>query len=165
MVKAPFSARLKARSAAPAAVRAVRVGPVLAAGLLWLAAGLSAGYWLLQLWGHGPLTPVSAIAGNPLQADAAQVARALGAVPEVQAAAPAAPPASSRFQLIGLVSQPGRGGAALISVDGEPPRPFAVGSVVHGEWVLQSVQRRQVRLGADRGGAAALELSLPDTPP
>jgi general secretion pathway protein C len=165
MVKVPFSVRMKARSATSAPAPAVRAGPAFAAGLLWLAAGLSAGYWLLQLWGHGPLTPVSAIAGNPIQADAALVARALGALPEVQAAAPVAPPASSRFQLIGLVSQRGRGGAALIAVDGAPPRPFTVGSVVDSGWVLQSVDRRQVRLGADRRGPTTLELNLPDPPP
>jgi general secretion pathway protein C len=164
MLKQPFSARLNHRLSTLAVPASGRAWPALAAGVLWLAAGLCAGYWLLQFWGRGPLIPVAAIAGNPIQADAASVARTLGALPEVQAAAPAAAPASSRFRLIGLVSQPGQRGAALISVDGQPPRPITIGSVVEGELVLLSVGRRVARLGSARGGAESLELSLPDTP-
>lgn len=164
MLKQPFSARLNNRLSTLAAPASGRAWPALAAGVLWLAAGLCAGYWLLQFWGRGPLIPVAAIAGNPIQADAASVARALGALPEVEAATPVAPPAASRFRLVGLVSQPGQRGAALIAVDGQPPRPITIGSVVDGELVLLSVGRRVARLGSARGGADPLELSLPETP-
>lgn len=164
MLKQPFSARLNNRFPSLAVPVPGRAWPALAAGVLWLAAGVCTGYWLLQLWGRGPLIPVAAIAGNPIQADAASVARALGAPPEVQAAAAVAPPASSRFRLIGLVSQPGQRGAALIAVDGQPPRPITIGSVVEGELVLLSVGRRVARLGSASGGAESLELSLPEAP-
>ena len=166
MLKQPFSARLNHRlsslSAAAPAMASGRAWPALAAGALWLAAGLCAGYWLLQFWGREPLTPVAAIAGNPIQADAASVARALGALPEVQVAATVAPPPSSRFRLIGLVNQSGRRGAALIAVDGQPPRPITIGSVVDGELVLLSVGPRVARLGSSREGTTSLELSLPE---
>ncbi|UJW81379.1 general secretion pathway protein C [Hydrogenophaga sp. SL48] len=164
MLKQPFSARLNNRFPSLAVPVPGRAWPALAAGVLWLAAGVCTGSWLLQLWGRGPLIPVAAIAGNPIQADAASVARALGAPPEAQAAAAVAPPASSRFRLIGLVSQPGQRGAALIAVDGQPPRPITIGSVVEGELVLLSVGRRVARLGSASGGAESLELSLPEAP-
>lgn len=164
MLKQSFSARLGQRLSTRAVPTSARAWPALAAGVLWLAAGLCAGYWLLQFWGRGPLVPVAAIAGNPIQADAASVARALGAPPEVQAAAGVAPPVSSRFRLIGLVSQPGQRGAALIAVDGQPPRPITIGSVVDGELVLLSVGPRVARLGSARESAASVELSLPETP-
>ena len=141
------------------------MAPALAAGLLWLVAALVTGYWLLHLWGRAPLTPltpVAAIAGNPLQADAASVARALGALPEAPAVAAVAPPASSRFRLLGLVGQPGQRGAALIAVDGQPPRPVSVGGVVEGQMLLLSVGQRAVQVGAQRGDPAAFELSLPE---
>ena len=165
MLKQSFSDRLTARSAGPVSSGGGLAWPALAAGVLWLAAGLSAGYWLLQFWGRAPLTPVTAIAGNPIQADAASVARALGAVPEAPGAALVAQPASSRFRLIGVVSQPGQRGAALIAVDGQPPRPVAIGAVVDGDWVLQSVGRQGVRIGVGRAGSGAMELSLPNAPP
>lgn len=164
MLKQSFSGRLKTLSAGPAPSVGGHAWPALAAGVLWLAAGLSAGYWLLQFWGRGPLTPVAAIAGNPIQADAASVARALGALPEAAVAAVVAPPVSSRFRLIGLVSQPGQRGAALISVDGQPPRPVVIGAVVDGDWVLQSVGRQGVRIGVGRAGPGAIEINLPASP-
>jgi general secretion pathway protein C len=130
---------------------------------MWLLAAVVTSYWLLHLWGRSPLAPVAAIAGNPLQVDAETVGRALGAVPEAVVSAPVAPPASSRFRLLGLVGQPGQRGAALIAVDGQPPRPVSVGDVVDGEWLLLSVQQRNVQLGAKRGDPAAFELTLPET--
>lgn len=134
----------------------------LAAGLLWLLVALLSGYWMLQLWGRGQLVPVSALGTPPIQSDSAGVSRVLGAVPEAQAAAPVAPPLSSRFRLLGLASQPGQSGAALISVDGQPPRPVLVGGVVDGELRLLSVGPRVVRLGTAAEDPAALELSLPE---
>lgn len=136
----------------------------LAAGLLWLAAALCTGYWVLQMVGRGPLAPVAAIGSQPIQSDAAGVARMLGAAPDAPAAGQSALPMSSRFQLIGLASQSGERGAALIAVDGQPPRPVVVGDVVDGDLRLLSVGRRVARLGTGAGDTAALELSLPETP-
>ena len=54
---------------------AARRGPALVAGLLWLAAGLSAGYWVLQFLGRSPVTPVATVGTAPAQPDAMAVAR------------------------------------------------------------------------------------------
>lgn len=117
----------------------------------------------MQMVGRGDLTPVAAIGSQPIPSDAAGVARVLGAAPDAPAAAQAAPPMSSRFRLIGLASQSGDHGAALIAVDGQPPRPVTVGGVVDGDLRLLSVGRRVARLGTGAGDAAALELRLPET--
>lgn len=140
------------------------MAPAVVAGLLWLTAAMLTGYWLLHLWGRAPLTPVAAIAGNPPQADVSAVARVLGASPEPVASVPVAPPLSSRFRLLGLVGQPGQRGAALIEIDGQPPRPVSVGAVVEGQLLLLSVDRRAVRVGLTRDDPSAFELSLPEQP-
>ena len=146
---------------------APRRSPALAAVLLWLAAGLSVGYWVLQVAGRSPLTPVAATASLPTAPEPAALARVLGAAPEVVAVAEAAvaPPLASRFQLLGVVADGAEGGAALISIDGQPPRPYRVGAVLEGGLVLQSVQRRSVRLVPGGGaGGAPIDLSLPPAP-
>lgn len=135
--------------------------PTLAAGLLWLAAGLSAGYWVLLAWGQSPVTPVSGVAPVQVTADAAAVARTLGALPANTAsnAAPAAPP---RYNLLGVVAAGAQDGAALIAVDGQPPRPYRVGAPLDGGLVLQAVTRRTVRLGPALGAPTTVELTLPE---
>lgn len=147
----------------PAALQtAGRRGPTIAAGLLWLAAGLSAGYWVLLAWGRSPVTPVSAVAPAQLVADSAAVARTLGAVPGVAptGAVASAPP---RYNLLGVVAAGHQDGAALIAVDGQPPRPYRVGAPLEGGGlVLQAVTRRAVRLGPSLEGPATIELTLPE---
>lgn len=76
--------------------------------------------------------------------------------------------AASRFALTGVVASSSQHGAALIAVDGKPAKPYAVGSRVGDEWVLQSVQpRRAVLVPAGAAGDAsvasetALVLELP----
>ena len=136
----------------------------LVAGLLWLLAALCAGYWVLQVLGRSALEPVPAAGRQPIHADATAVARALGAVPDATPSATVAPPLSSRFRLIGLAAQPGQQGAALIAIDGQPPRPVLVGGVVDGDLRLLSVGQRVARIGRDAGDPAALDITLPDLP-
>ncbi|MBX3609739.1 MAG: general secretion pathway protein C [Hydrogenophaga sp.] len=144
-----------------------RRSPALVAVLLWAAAGLSVGYWVLQVLGQSPLTPVAATASLPVAPEPAALARVLGAAPEavvaVEAAAP--PPLASRFQLLGVIAEGAEGGAALIAVDGQPPKPYRVGAELEGGVVLQSVQRRSARLvPVGSSGGAPIELSLPPPP-
>ena len=66
----------------------------------------------------------------------------------------ATPEAASRFVLLGVVADTDGQGAALIAVDGKPPRPFRVGAKVADGYVLHSVSaraaiaRRERRRGA-----------------
>lgn len=135
--------------------------PALAAGLLWLLAGLSAGYWILLAWGRGPLTAVTGAAAPAVLVDVASVARALGARAPAPAEVAAPAPAVSRYSLQGVVDQPGASGAALIALDGQPPRPYRVGASLDGGLVLQSVGRRSVKLGVSADGPTTVELEVP----
>ena len=53
------------------------------------------------------------------------------------------------------------GGAALIAVDGKPPRHYRVGADIEPGLALQSLGRREARLGASVDGATTLALELP----
>jgi len=144
-----------------------RPWPAVAAGVLWLAAGLSAGYWVLLALGRTPVTPVAATPMAVPVVEPAVVARALGMLP-VAVAPDGAPPtvaAPNRYVLLGVVALGGDQGAALIGTDGQPPRPYRVGAVLDGGLVLQAVDRRTARLGPALQGPASMELSLPETPP
>ena len=153
---------IRERRRAQPSLSAPGLAPALAAGLLWLAAGLSAGYWALLAWGRSPVTPVAAVAMAPVVSDAAAVSRALGAAAPVAAAEALAPvAAAARYRLLGVVDQAGRNGAALIAIDGQPPRPYTVDAVLEGGLVLQSVGRLGAQLGASSSGPTTLELNLP----
>ncbi|QNK65107.1 type II secretion system protein N [Variovorax sp. PAMC26660] len=134
--------------------------PLATTGLWALAAG-AAVFWVLRL--ASPADAVAAAATMPrpsVSADSDAVARLLGVLPSSHTA-PVAPEAASRFALSGVVADPSRQGAALISIDGKPPRPFRVGSRVGDNYVLQSVGVRAATLGAQFDGPAAFTLQLP----
>ena len=97
----------------------------------------------------------------PPPTDPVAVARLLGA--NRVAPGPVAPAASlaSRFALLGVVSARTHDGAALIAVDGKPPRPYRVGAAIDEALVLQSVQPRQAVLANSIAGPPVLTLELP----
>lgn len=141
---------------------ASRRAPALVAGVLWLAAGLSAGYWVLQFVGRSAVTPVVTVATEPPPPDAMAVARTLGAVPVAARGAAPVAAAPARYVLLGVVSTGTDGGAALIAVDSQPARPYRVGAAVDGGLVLQAVTRRSVRLGPSLDAPSSMELSVPE---
>jgi general secretion pathway protein C len=138
-----------------------RWAPRLVTLVVWALALASAAYWGLKSSADaaGPQSAVSTQALAPL--DTAAVARVLGAMPQGPEAVALVNP-SARFVLLGVVT--GRSGAALIAIDGKPPRPFRVGSVVDGGLRVQSVTPRRVELGTQPGGPAALALEMPVRP-
>lgn len=147
-------------------VAAQRPWATIAAGVLWLATGLSAGYWVLHLWGSGPVTPVASTGIALPVVDSRNVALALGIgdIPAVAGAPAAVQPAPTRYVLLGVVADRRQQGAALIAVDGQPPKPYAVGAELEGGVVLQSVGDRTVRLGPTLSGPHTIELTLPAPP-
>jgi general secretion pathway protein C len=84
----------------------------------------------------------------------------LGYSPAV-ATAGAQPSTASRFALVGVVASRAHSGAALISVDGKPPKPFRVGSTVDEGLVLKSVDSRRAELAASMDAAPTVTLDLP----
>ena len=125
-------------------------------------AAAGASFWALKVSAVNAATsaPAAAMAG-PVVIEAASVARALGGGP---GAAPAAAPSASlasRFAMVGVVADQHSGGAALISVDGKPAKPYRVGDAIEDGLVLQSVQARKAALGPSVGAATVLALELP----
>ena len=132
--------------------------------LLWFLVAASALYWYFRVSSGGPppnAPPASRAAGADAP-DARQVLRALGgqqAAAVATAAAPA-PALAGRLVLRGIVTHGGRG-AALIGIDGRPPRPVRVGATlegIEGGWTVRSVTPRVVVLGA---GDEQLRLEMP----
>ena len=134
----------------------------LATLVLWLLAAGSCVYWGLRMAPRSAPAGVVPAARQLFSSDPGAVARLLGANPLV-AASSAQPTVSlaSRFNLLGVVASRSNRGAALIAVDGKPPRPFRVGSPIDEGLVLQSVNARRAVLAASSGGPPVLTLELP----
>jgi general secretion pathway protein C len=131
---------------------------------LWALAAASIVFWGLRLMSPSDaVAPPAVSSGASPTVDSTAVAQILGAVPS-QAVVTATPDAASRFVLQGVVADTDQQGAALIAVDGKPPRPFRVGAKVADGYVLQSVSTRAATLGASLDSAAAFTLQLPVRP-
>jgi general secretion pathway protein C len=128
--------------------------------VLWGLAAASAVFWGVKLSSSASSGPIAPTAPNAPASDPVAIARVLGATPSTPTAAPVASLAS-RFSLQGIVAEPDGGGAALISVDGKPPRPYRVGATVDEGLVLQSVHPRRASIGASLQAPAAINLEMP----
>ena len=135
--------------------------PRLATLCLAAIAAALATYWALKVRASGAPQAVVAEASStmgPIQPQL--VARALGGGQVTPTIAPSVVTAG-RFVLTGVVADQSHGGAALIAVDGQAPKPFRVGSRLDDGLILQSVQPRSAQLGAALGGTPSLTLELP----
>lgn len=131
--------------------------------LLWALAALSAGWWGLKMTSSSGAAALAApsTARQPELADPVALGRLLGAAPAQGAGPLAAPSLASRFVLTGVVAGISGGGTVLLSVDGQPPKPYRVGSPVAEGLVLQSVQGRRASIGASLRGPEVVTLELP----
>ncbi|MGJ7510797.1 type II secretion system protein N [Variovorax sp. GT1P44] len=130
---------------------------------LWALAAASIVFWGLRLAAPSDAIAPPAVAAPQAVADPAAVAQLLGAVPS-QATVVATPEAASRFSLLGVIADSDGQGAALLVVDGKPPKPFRVGAKVADGYVLQSVTTRAASFGASANSAVAFTLQLPTRP-
>ena len=126
-------------------------------------AAASVAHWSLKVWGLStPAEPFAALVEPAPPASPQTLARALGGgLATAPIALPSAAPASSRYDLVGVVAGRIRAGAALISVDGQEAKPVRVGSLVDNDMVLESVNGRQAVLASSTGGSAKLTLEMP----
>ncbi len=137
--------------------------------VIWAAVAASAMFWALRLGASSPVAPAHTVAVGAAVAPRGDLTRLFGAAPVRDAGGPAVvvqAPLSGRFRLLGVAAprQGGdRTGLALIAVDGKPARSYAVGALVDGELVLQSVHARGAQLGA-QGAPAQVTLELPALP-
>lgn len=131
-------------------------------------AAASAAYWVLKWMAPAPAGPGIPVAfAQPGQTDPLVMARLLGGG---QAAAPVLPSAqaesmASRFKLAGVVAERSPRGYALISIDGQPAKPFPVGTTVSDGLVLRSVAPRSAALAAGANAPVSLTLELPKLSP
>jgi len=128
--------------------------------LLWVACGASVVYWGLRLSRPGAFAAAPAPVSEPASIDVQALSRMLGA----GSAAPAAPEptAPARLVLHGVLAGTRSGhGAALIAVDGKPPKTYRVGAAVEPGLVVQSLGAREARLGKALDGPATMTLKLP----
>ena len=133
----------------------------MATAVVWAGAAMSGWYW----------TQVGLAAGGPVLVDAplpvtvpeisspVELARLLGASAPV-AAGPGPGPAD-RFVLSGVIASARGQGAALISVDRKPARPFALGSELAPGYVLVSVGPHQAMLAEGLFAPVRVVLTLP----
>jgi general secretion pathway protein C len=130
--------------------------------LLWALVAGSAVFWGLKMSGRSSGLPAAPVATRaPAPADPMAIARLLGATPATATGAPAAPSLASRMTLVGVVANRSQHGAALISVDGKPAKPYRVGALVEEGVILQSVDNRRAVLAAGATGPALVTLELP----
>jgi general secretion pathway protein C len=144
----------------------------LSAFVIWSLVGATAVFWAMRLAASPPQVPAYAVAVGNSAAVRGDLGRLFGVAPRPAAGAQAAAPeASSRFKLIGVMAprdpaaqtEPGQG-VALIAVDGKPAKPYAIGARLDSDLVLQSVGLRTASLGPAQGGRSVV-LELPKLPP
>lgn len=143
--------------------RSANLGPGALAALVWCAAAASVVFWVLK-FPAGSAVQSLPLVKSSTQADkgpsSTHLARAWG----VQMPSPVVSMTqSSRFELLGVVAGASGQGSALISVDGQAPRPFRVGQTVMDGVVLQSLGVKQANLGDSAPGATLFSISLPGT--
>lgn len=147
----------------------------LSAFVIWALVAATAVFWGLRLFVRTPAAPAYAVTVGEGETARGDLARVLGSTPVDAPVAAAAPAASSRFRLLGIVAPRaartdagGEGGAAdgvaLIAVDGKMPKAFAVGAHLDGDLVLQSVSLRTASIAGQGTPTITLELPPPTSP-
>ena len=143
-----------------------QVNANLLAFMVWAAVAASAVYWGLKFVIRATPAPAHADASaskTPLPQDLTRLVDVDR--PAKPVAAAVAMDERSRFQLVGVVvphsAQVVGQGVALIAIDGRPARPYKVGAVVDGGFVLQAVHSNGALIGS-RDGTVAVSLVLPD---
>ena len=146
-----------------------RWAPSLVTTAVWAVLGLSAVAWGLALWPSNsqPLAvSVASVEATPLPVlQAADIAKVLGDSSAAPASSPlAAAPAAVRMSLLGVAMAGKANAIAVISLDGQPAKPFHVGATVSTGLVLQAVTSTQALLGAALKSPTLLTLELPKRP-
>ena len=125
--------------------------PLASVALFSLLCAITA-YWALILLNQdapvAPGAPVSSVAGP---ADAARTASLFGPAP-APAAAPTAAAAPVNIRILGVMAQApartqgrsGNAGVALVSIDGQPAKPYAVGDTLPNGMRVQAIRKDAV---------------------
>ena len=124
-------------------------------------AAASTAYWALNLSALTSASPSDVVFPDTTEKSNPQtLARLLGGG-EVSASPVKSDISASRLKLTGVVANRGPGGYALIAIDDQPAKPYAVGSQVSDKLILQSVAPRSAALALDREAPVSVTLELP----
>ena len=142
--------------------------PALVTTLVWAALGLSALAWGLASWPKDDKPLADSVAASPAAisavVQAADIAKVLGDSSAPAPSSEANTPAALRLSLLGVAMAAKGNAIALISVDGQAPKPFHVGATVSSGLVLQAVTPTQALLGAAIKSPTLSTLELPKRP-
>jgi general secretion pathway protein C len=94
----------------------------------------------------------------------ADVAKLLGGSSAASSTIEASAPAALRLSLLGVALADKRNAIALISLEGQAPKPFHVGATVSPGLVLQAVTPTQALLGAALKSPTLSTLEIPKRP-
>jgi general secretion pathway protein C len=142
--------------------------PALVTTLVWAALGLSALAWGLAVWPKDDKPLADSVAALPtatsVVVQATDIAKVLGDSSAPAASSEANAPAALRLSLLGVAMAAKGNAIALISVDGQAPKPFHVGATVSTGLVLQAVTPTQALLGATLKSPTLSTLEIPKRP-
>jgi general secretion pathway protein C len=131
---------------------------------IWALVAASTAFWGIKIFAATRPVPAGAQAPQAVAANG-PMERLFGAVVVTAAATPAQHPESERFQLVGVIAQPNgsesAGGVAIVSIDGQPARPWRIGATLDGNTTLLAVAKRTADFGP-AGGPSAFSLQLPE---
>jgi general secretion pathway protein C len=134
----------------------VQRAPLLVSAVLAGLLGWSVMAWVLK-WPQASSAPLVAPTASVVTFDTALVARALGETQAVEAA-----PVNAVLVLSGVVvAQQDAQGVAVISVNGQAPKPVRVGQAVNADWRLASVGPREAVVVSAQGARMTLTLPVP----
>jgi general secretion pathway protein C len=134
----------------------VQRAPLLVSAVLAGLLGWSVMAWVLK-WPQASSAPLVAPTASVVTFDTALVARALGETQAVEAA-----PVNAVLVLSGVVvAQQDAQGVAVISVNGQAPKPVRVGQAVNADWRLASVGPREAVVVSAQGARMTLTLPAP----
>ena len=141
----------------------------LSAFVIWALVAATAVFWGLRLFVRAPAAPAYTVPVGDVAAVRGDLTRLLGTAPVTAPSATAAPEASARFRLLGIVAPKYPGdeaartgqGVALMAIDGKMPKAYAVGAQLDNDLVLQSVSLRTVSIASSTRGAPTITLQLP----
>ncbi|WOB09277.1 hypothetical protein [Piscinibacter gummiphilus] len=139
----------------------------LSAFVIWALVAAALVFWGMRLVVRADPVPLNAAVVGESTSARGDLSRLFGAEPVAQVAA--APAASTRFRLLGVMAaKPApegmTPGVALISIDGKPARAFSAGARIEDQLVLQNVSLRTASIGVDKGPTSFV-LELPALPP
>jgi hypothetical protein len=135
---------------------------------IWALVAACTAFWGLKIFAATNPVPPNARAPSKPVAVAGPMVRLFGAVPVAEEEEQAAPAASDRYQLVGVIApragSAGHDGMAIVSVDNQPAKSFHVGGPVEGDTTLLAVAKRSADFGP-KGGPTAFTLQLPEPAP